>query len=58
MTRRASHFGWVNAIHCDRPLPRDELAHYVPSVLRSINHAAVASIAVNNGVALWTGHVQ
>lgn len=32
MTRLASRFGAVNLVRRDRPLTRDELAHYVPSV--------------------------
>lgn len=32
MTRLASRFGAVNLVRRDRPLSREELAHYVPSV--------------------------
>lgn len=60
MTRLVSRIGRVNAIHRAPPLTRDALACYVPCVfsIKNMHHAAVASIAVNNGVTLWTGHVQ
>lgn len=32
MTRLASRFGAVNLVRRDRPLTREELAHYVQSV--------------------------
>ncbi|STJ43093.1 CP4-6 prophage protein [Escherichia coli] len=37
MTRLASRFGAVNLVRRDRPLTRDELAHYVPSVFSEEN---------------------
>ncbi|MGQ6550930.1 MULTISPECIES: DUF932 domain-containing protein [Serratia] len=40
MTRLASRFGAVNLVRRDRPLTRDELAHYVPSVLGDDKHAS------------------
>lgn len=36
--RLASRFGAVNLVHRDRPLTRDELAHYVPSVFSEEKH--------------------
>jgi len=38
MTRLASRFGAVNLVRRDRPLTRDELAHYVPSVFSEEKH--------------------
>ena len=38
MTRLASRFGAVNLVRRDRPLTRDELAHYVPSVFSEDKH--------------------
>ncbi|EOZ4637407.1 DUF932 domain-containing protein [Enterobacter cloacae] len=38
--RLASRFGAVNLIRRDRPLTRDELAHYVPSVFSEEKHAS------------------
>lgn len=38
MTRLASRFGSVNLVRRDRPLTRDELAHYVPSVFSEDKH--------------------
>ncbi|WJY17318.1 DUF932 domain-containing protein [Pectobacteriaceae bacterium CE90] len=38
MTRLVSRFGAVNLIRRDRPLTRDELAHYVPSVFSENKH--------------------
>ncbi|MDJ4932226.1 DUF945 domain-containing protein [Salmonella enterica] len=40
MTRLASRFGAVNLVRRDRPLTRDELAHYVPSVFGEEKHAS------------------
>lgn len=40
MTRLASRFGAVNLVRRDRPLTRDELAHYVPSVFGEDKHAS------------------
>ncbi|EOI8101897.1 DUF932 domain-containing protein, partial [Klebsiella oxytoca] len=36
--RLASRFGAVNLVRRDRPLTRDELAHYVPSVFSEEKH--------------------
>jgi hypothetical protein len=36
----ASRFGAVNLVRRDRPLTRDELAHYVPSVFSEEKHAS------------------
>lgn len=43
--RLASRFGAVNLVRRDRPLTRDELAHYVPSVFseENMNHAQNAT---------------
>lgn len=38
MSRLASRFGAVNLVRRDRPLTRDELAHYVPSVFSEDKH--------------------
>lgn len=38
MTRLASRFGSVNLVRRDRPLTREELAHYVPSVFSKEKH--------------------
>ena len=38
MTRLASRFGAVNLVRRDRPLTREELAHYVPSVFSEDKH--------------------
>lgn len=38
MTRLASRFGHINQIRRDRPLTREELAHYVPSVFGEDKH--------------------
>ncbi|MBN3063648.1 DUF932 domain-containing protein [Pectobacterium parmentieri] len=38
MTRLASRFGAVNFVRRDRPLTRDELAHYVPSIFSEEKH--------------------
>lgn len=38
MTRLASRFGTVNLVRRDRPLTREELAHYVPSVFSEDKH--------------------
>ncbi|EFN9222742.1 DUF932 domain-containing protein [Enterobacter hormaechei subsp. xiangfangensis] len=38
MTRLVSRFGAVNFVRRDRPLTRDELAHYVPSVFSEEKH--------------------
>lgn len=57
MTRLVSRIGRINSVRRDRPLTHDALACYVFSK-KNMHHAAVASIAVNNGVTLWTGHVQ
>ncbi|HIC7614706.1 DUF932 domain-containing protein [Atlantibacter hermannii] len=38
MMRLASRFGAVNLVRRDRPLTRDELAHYVPSVFSEEKH--------------------
>lgn len=38
MSRLASRFGAVNLVRRDRPLTRDELAHYVPSVFSEEKH--------------------
>ncbi|BCU92112.1 hypothetical protein YP72344_36070 [Yersinia pseudotuberculosis] len=38
MTRLASRFGAVNLVRRDRPLTRDEMAHYVPSVFSEEKH--------------------
>ncbi len=38
MTRLVSRFGAVNLVRRDRPLTRDELAHYVPSVFSEEKH--------------------
>jgi hypothetical protein len=38
MIRLASRFGAVNLVRRDRPLTRDELAHYVPSVFSEEKH--------------------
>jgi hypothetical protein len=38
MTRLAYRFGAVNLVRRDRPLTRDELAHYVPSVFSEDKH--------------------
>jgi hypothetical protein len=38
MTRLASRFGAVNLIRRDRPLTREELMHYVPSVFSEDKH--------------------
>lgn len=38
MTRLASRFGAVNLVRRNRPLTRDELAHYVPSVFSEDKH--------------------
>lgn len=45
MTRLASRFGAVNLVRRDRPLTRDELAHYVPSVFseESMNPAVTGT---------------
>ncbi|WP_447868309.1 DUF932 domain-containing protein [Rahnella aceris] len=40
MTRLASRFGAVNLVRRDRPLTRDKLAHYVPSVFSEDKHAS------------------
>ncbi|MCW8353087.1 DUF932 domain-containing protein [Citrobacter portucalensis] len=40
MTRLASRFGAVNLVRRDRPLTRDELAHYVPSVFSEEKHVS------------------
>lgn len=47
MTRLASRFGAVNLVRRDRPLTRDELAHYVPSVFSEDNRY-IASYGVRN----------
>ncbi|HID8810545.1 TPA: DUF932 domain-containing protein, partial [Enterobacter roggenkampii] len=36
----ASRFGAVNLVRRDRPLTRDELAHYVPSIFSEEKHAS------------------
>lgn len=38
MTRLVSRFGAVNLVRRDRPLTRDELAYYVPSVFSEEKH--------------------
>ncbi|EHB0495319.1 DUF945 domain-containing protein, partial [Escherichia coli] len=38
MTRLASRFGATNHVRRDRPLTREELAHYVPSVFSEDKH--------------------
>ena len=38
MTRLASRFGATNLVRRDRPLTREELAHYVPSVFSEDKH--------------------
>ncbi|EOD4081620.1 DUF932 domain-containing protein [Yersinia enterocolitica] len=38
MTRLASRFGAVNLVRRDRPLTREELAHFVPSVFSEDKH--------------------
>lgn len=40
MTRLTSRFGSVNLVRRDRPLTRDELAHYVPSVFSADKHVS------------------
>ncbi|ARB83651.1 MULTISPECIES: DUF932 domain-containing protein [Yersinia] len=40
MTRLASRFGRVNSVRRDRPLTREELMHYVPSVFGEDKHAS------------------
>lgn len=40
MTRLASRFGAANLIRRDRPLTRDELAHYVPSIFSEEKHTS------------------
>jgi hypothetical protein len=40
MTRLASRFGAVHSVRRDRPLTRDELMHYVPSIFSEEKHAS------------------